>query len=619
MATSCGSCGAVGEGAFCASCGHPLHDAPPSPPPAEPTRIAAPAQPHAQPPVQPPPPQGPPLPPPAPQGWSQPEPTPTAQFPSVPPAAYPPQGHPEQGYPQQNYPQQGYPQQAWSQPAAPRTNPFVGWPVSDYVRDAGAAIALFCTFGMPWEISVDPKAGNQWWVVIAILLSLVSLAVPYVAKAGVVPGWGPQHYRLTKLGLNLPLLLSVLAAVLFELIHLGDDFEGGLGSGIAMALTGVALAVQPRAAEEAPDHSDDRLWNGLARAVVAASVGLTVLLYLGWFLHGAVGDDVDIFDPFTGFLALTVAFLLIPLALVGYPASMLLLGAPSAAGRRVLATVGFSVVVIALFALASDRQGLFFWADTEKWDGVGGGQIPGGGGLLLGAAAALVVSRAQQRATQTPDAVGSWTATVSAALQVSAAGSALTAIAVLLIMIDADVEGGPVVTIVLLLAATGAAAFGLTLLGDLRKNRVVLLGVLGGIAVVGLVVLGINNSGDTAGYVLLNNGYAVAAWLALPGLAAYALTVPAQVRTTLGPLVAGGTGGHPAQGPPQTYPPQTYPPQAYPPQAYPPQGPPQTYPPQGPPPAYPPQGPQQAYPPQQPPPPTGPPLPPPGPGWGPPA
>ncbi|MEO9322693.1 hypothetical protein ABFT23_04330 [Nocardioides sp. C4-1] len=634
MANYCGNCGAANEGnAFCSSCGQalaaadtPAQPEPPAYPASEPTRIAS--SPIQAQPAQPAPPQGDPLPPPQgaplppPQGPPQPAPPgyapAQAQQPYAPqqgypgqgqPQGYPPQGQPQQGYPPQGHPQQGYPPQGY--PAQPKVNPFVGWPIYDYVRDAAAAVALFCTFGMPWRLDDqgDNKAGNTWWVIIAILLAVVSLAVPYLAKARVVSSWGPQHYRLVKLGLNAPLVISVLVGVLMELVHLGDDFEGGLGSGIGMALAGVALAVQPRQAEEDPGHADDRLWNKVATVVYASAVGLTALLFVTWLLHGVI--DVDsFFDPVLQFLTAVVAFLLVPAALVGYPVYMLLIGSKIDAWRRALATVGFSVVVIALFALASDRAGLFFWPDFDKWNGalaLGVGGLPGGSSLLVGAAAGFAISRSQQRATAGPDQVGSWTQTVAAALQLSAAGSGLVALAILLMMIDDEVGAGPIIVIVLLLAAAGGAGFGLTLLSDVRKNRMILLGVLAGIAVIGIVALAVNNSDDTGFYVLLNNGYAVAAWLALPGLAAYALTVPPEVRTALGPLVQSGQqNGYPQQG---------YPQQGYPQQGYPQQGYPQQPPHQG---GYPQQPPQQGgYPPQQPPP-SGPPMPPPG-GWGPPS
>ncbi|WP_209020535.1 zinc ribbon domain-containing protein [Nocardioides sp. 1609] len=603
MASFCAHCGAPHQGgAFCGSCGRPLGTA--AQPGPTPDAGPAPEQPTIVPGGAPAPdpttrfPSVPPQAPPPPYAAAPPpghQPPPAHQPPpGYPPQPGPPQGQPLQGYPQQGYPQQGYPQQGYpQQPPAPRVNPFQGWPVADYLRDAASAVALFSALGMPWDLgSIEGyhHGGERWWVVIAVLLGVASLAVPYLAKARVVPGWGPTHYTLTKLALNAPLGLCVLAALLVELIEINDDGRGGLGSAVAMALTGVALAVQPRAAEESPQSGSDRLWTRIASGTAVGAVVLTVVLFTTWFLHGVVTDDFDLFDPFLPVVAVVVLFLLTPLALLGYPVFQSVLGARSDAWRRVLATTGFTVVVVALLSRASDGDGLFTWFTPEKWNGVAGGLLPGGGGLLAGAAAALAVSRAQQRATATPDALASWRDTVSAALQLSAAGSALTAVALLLDSIETGFEAGPVVVVVLLLAAAGAAGFALTLLGDLRAHRIVLLGVLAGIVVIGFVALGILNGEDLTE---ASNGWTVAAWLSLPCLAAYALTVPPTVRSALGPLVP--QSGSPApHGQPQGYPQQPYPPQGHPQQGHPQQGHPQ----QGPPQPYPP---QQGRPPQPPP------------------
>ena len=100
------------------------------------------------------------------QGWQQ-------------PGGYPPQ----QGWQQQGYP--GYP------PAQPKVNPFLGVPVGDFIRDGVALVALFSTLAMPWDLGND--ANDRWWVIIAVLISVVSLSVPYVVKSGAIPGWGPAQ------------------------------------------------------------------------------------------------------------------------------------------------------------------------------------------------------------------------------------------------------------------------------------------------------------------------------------------------------------------------------------------------------------------------------------------
>ncbi|WP_340537318.1 DUF7937 domain-containing protein [Nocardioides sp. GXZ039] len=584
MPTYCAHCGATHDtaagGAYCSNCGQPVH--PQAPP------------------------QGAPYAGPPPSGYPQGPPTGTPAGP--PPSGWagpPPQGPPPTQAFQPGQPGQPSQQQPWhpGQPYQPvqhpqptaKINPFQGWPLADYLRDAAAAVALFACLGMPWDFgdeAFDPfnHAGERWWVVIAALLAVVSLAVPYLEKARAIPNWGPQHYLLTKLALNAPLVLSVLAAVIFELVAINDDADGGLGSGMAMALAGVALAIQPRAAEEMPGYPQDRRWTTLARATAASAVVLTVLLFALWVLHGALSDDadvldgsglsagIDIFDPFTDFVAILIAFLVIPLAMFGYPAYQLVFGARSAAWRRALATVGFSVVVVALFALASDHDGLFFWPEVEKWNGYFGGYLPGAGGLLVGAAAGFAVSRPMERATAAHDALQDCRETLSAVLQLSIAGSALAVAAVLFHAFEADFGAATIVSMVLLLLAAGAGGYGFTLLSDLRRHRVVLLGILGGTALLGLIAMIVLNGDDNT---FVNNGYTVAAWISLPALGAYALTAPPQVRSALGPLVAGGGASGFPQGPPQAYPQQGYP-QPQPPQA-PPGQPGQWGPPQAPP------------------------------------
>ena len=594
MANFCGHCGASNAGgAFCASCGRPLDAGAPSRDPAEQTVV--------RPPVGDEPTTPPPATPATPALAPEPEPDPTRRFPTSPPPPPAPQqswGQPPTappaappGYPvAPSYPPQQ--PQAPSTPSTPKVNPFEGWPVADYVRDGAAVFAFIACLGMPWDLNNDASylsgldlfnhGVERWWVVIAVLLGVVSLAVPYLAKAGTVPGWSAQRYRLTKLALNVPFVLSVIVAVLIEVIHVNDPLAGGLGSGIGMGLAAVALAVQPRQSED-PQGTDDRLWNRVARITTMAAVGLTVVLFLLWFLHGAVSNDVDIFDPFAGFLAVIVACLAMPLVVVGWPAFGTLADGGSAPWRRVLATSGFSVVVIALLALASNHAGLFLWPEAEKWDGYFRGVAPGGGVLLVGAAAAFAVSWPQIRSTAgLAEPVTDWVQTLSSALMVCAAASAVFALSMVLYMAADDFSGGAAFATILALAIGAAAGYGTTLVADARKNRVVLLGILGGIVVVGFIVMGIVNGEDIA-FPWVNTGWHVAAGISLPALGVWALVGPPEVRTAFGPLVtpkpaqAGPPPGYPQQPPAPGYPQQPYgrpPPPAYPPQQPPPQAPP---------------------------------------------
>ncbi|WP_232676758.1 hypothetical protein [Nocardioides sp. R-C-SC26] len=502
------------------------------------------------------------------------------------------------------------PQYGAPAPFAPKVNPFHGWPISDYIRDAAAAFCLFAVLGMSWSIGTRDfefggsvaelkKGGDQWWVIIGVLLAVLSLAVPYLAKSGAVPAWTGKHYHLLKLGLNIPLAAGVLAAVINELIHVGDLQEGLLGTGVGMALAGMALAIQPRAAEETADHSDDRLWLSLSSYLTYALLGLSAVMTVTWILYGAIADEIDLFDDFTRFLALLFGLVLTAAVGAMWPAFSQLGGAPS--WRRVFVTVAFTLPVIALFAGTDNDGGWFFSSPGDKWYGFVG--APPTYTLLLGAAGALAVSRARLRQPDA-DPIGNWVRTASSAMLVSAALSALTVVGLLFAQISFDFSGSSVTAMILSLAAAGIAGFSLTLLSRPAQSRVMLLGLWGGLIVVGLVLFGIINSSDAAAGV--DTGWAVAAWVTLPALAIYGLTVPPPVRQTFGPLVTASPAAPAAPQPP--YPGQTHPGQTYPGQAQPPAPP---APPQAPP-AAPGQWQAPDQPGQQPPPP------PPPPGWAPP-
>jgi hypothetical protein len=537
MPLYCGHCGAQhgGDGGFCAHCGQPVQPAGPPPPPA----------------------------------YQQPPPPAYQQAPAYqqPPQGYPPQ----QGY----HPQQGY---YPPQPVASRVNPFIGWPIADYVRDGAALFCLFAALGMPWHIEADYKGGEQWWVVISALLSVVSLAVPYVAKARVLPMWGPMHFRLLKLGLNVPFLASVLAALINELINVGEPFEGGLGVGIAMGLAGCALAVQPRQADEDPAHADDPLWSRLGTISAIAAPAVGVLAFVGYLIDDLADQNV-LFDETLGFIAVFLLTVVMMLVLAGWPVIGYVGGSP--AWRRVFATVAFTILVIGLFSLASDGDGLFFWPPFEKWNGAAGF----GGTFVLGAAAGLSVTRAQERRTiGTIPPLDGWLKTARSALMVSAAGSGVAAFALVLGIVNNDeVEASAIVATLMVILVGAAAGVALTMLSNPAKNRLVVLGLASGAVVVGFIAMGIINGEEVAlGPVRLPDaelvgasaltfpitGWVVAAWISLPALAAYALTVPREVRQAFGPLIQQRPAGYPQPfqpGYPQKYPPAPPPDHAPPP------------------------------------------------------
>ena len=565
MPNFCGYCGSSNAGGkFCTSCGRPINDSPEAlgASPAESPQVSETLAPPTVPP--------PPSPPPVAEPTATPVPTTPAPLPPAPPPPAQPQG--ETPFVPQAAPLAGQPAVAYLPPQAPRVNPFVGWPISDYVRDTVAAFCLFATLGMPWHFELEDKGGQQWWVVISVLLSVGSLAVAYAAKARMAPGWYPTHFRLLKLALNVPLLASVVAAVVNELINIGEPFEGGLGIGIAMALAGCTLALQPRQADEEPDHSDDRMWNAVSQTLAIAAPVVGILAFAA-FVIDDVTEDSRLFDEVLGFVAWALVTLVMMLVVVGWPALGYIGG--SSAWRRVFATSTFTVVAIGLLALASDGDGLFTWPAFERWKGAAGI----GGTLLVGAAAGLSVTRAQQRRTDARVALlDGWLLTAVSALRISAAGAGVAALALLVGVINAEeVEAAAIVSLLTVAVAAVASAIASNLVGHDGRHRANVLGLIGGVLLAGFIAIGVVNGEEVGlgpislpegGFMAMFpvTGWFVAALLCLPVLAAYSLTVPREVRRAFGPLVQPKQSGQPMAypgGDPQQQPPP-YPQQQYP-------------------------------------------------------
>ena len=64
-------------------------------------------------------------------------------------------------------------------------NPFADMKVGDLIRDAVAIALLLISFGMPWD-AFESSTGRLY-VVFATLISIASLALPYLRRGGILP------------------------------------------------------------------------------------------------------------------------------------------------------------------------------------------------------------------------------------------------------------------------------------------------------------------------------------------------------------------------------------------------------------------------------------------------
>lgn len=521
MASFCGQCGARNDGGrFCTSCGGPLATSPAPAPPATPT--SPPAAPAPQPTV-------PAAPQPTPQAAPQPTPPPAPQ---PPPAQQPWTAQPSWTA----QPPYGAPS---PRPTVPRTNPFVGVPVGDYVRDAVAVFCLFAALAMPWDLPANDGA-DRWWVVLAVLVSVASLALPYLGRSQVVPGWTPQVVRLLKLAANAPFAACVVAALVNELVNVSEPLSGGIGTGVAMGVAGATLAVQPRQADEDPGHRDDPTWLLATNVLTGAAAVAVLIAFAAHFVHDQTEDFGYLLEDAMLFVYVVLGVPVAALVSITWPAIASLGG--SAAWRRVFAAVGASVLVAALFSLAGDGDGVFTALAVEKW------HSPVGGTVLVAAAAALAVSRpAQRRAASLEAAATGWIRTAVTALQVAAATLAVAAATVAVGMIAAEeVEAPAVVVVVLLLVSAGIGLAVVGMLAQVQRTRSTAVGLLAVQLLLAVITLAVAGAQDvyfgvvvdtSYGFGLQASGWAVAMWFTLPGLALFALVGPGSVRSALGPLV----------------------------------------------------------------------------------
>ena len=159
------------------------------------------------------------------------------------------------------------------------------------MRDGLAAVALIISLFMVWHAGdagtgrfAGDLAATHLDVVVITLLSLASLSIPYLWRAGVFgPSWGYAKTQDARLLANAPYFLLVVAYLVIEIVA-----HPGLGPAMAFGLAGAILAAQPRGSELADgDVARDRRWI----VAVLAIAGLVVVLTLIQIIEAARSFD----------------------------------------------------------------------------------------------------------------------------------------------------------------------------------------------------------------------------------------------------------------------------------------------------------------------------------------
>ncbi len=136
---------------------------------------------------------------------------------------------------------------------APRVLPAVAG--QDIVRDSLAALILLVSLTLPWGGTSRSAGASHIDVLLVTLVSLISLALPYFARAGVFPeGWTVARTRLVRLLAAVPYTIVVI----IYLTLTATRTSGSVGAGLVVGLAGAMLAAQPRVGEltsPQPDHA----------------------------------------------------------------------------------------------------------------------------------------------------------------------------------------------------------------------------------------------------------------------------------------------------------------------------------------------------------------------------
>ncbi|TGJ97340.1 hypothetical protein DLJ96_04990, partial [Actinotalea fermentans ATCC 43279 = JCM 9966 = DSM 3133] len=388
------------------------------------------------------------------------------------------------------------------------SNPFVGIPVSDYVRDGVAALLLFVSLTMPWD--AGHKASDKLEVILVTVVSLLSLALPYLARTGALPTtWTVHTTRLARLVANAPYVLLAAVYVVLDLVNRSvDNGWGGVGTALSLGLAGALLAAQPRQAELGPVEQDgaaSRLWSSILTVIAGVAVVGALIAFLLTFSLGVSA-------------LLTLRFLVagaVTVALVGWPVWGIV--RRDEAWRLVL--VGLGVALVVLFVLNTSNV-------LVSFDSFALGQF---GLLLVPAAAAVASSPALARTTASPSSpVSTWVAVAVHTLDLVVVVAVGTALSGVLTLADGGRGSVLILSIVFGLLSAGAAFVARrSLARDAVSGRTLALGAAGVVAILGIVLLIVatNQPGAGFGTSLLLLAYG------LPLLVVFALTVPAEVRT----------------------------------------------------------------------------------------
>lgn len=443
------------------------------------------------------------------------------QQPTAPASAQPGGGAPPTGAPP------GAGQPGGVQAGVARPNPFAAIPVGDYVRDLLAVLFLLVPLGMAWDLADD--ATGKVYVILVTLLSVVSLALPYLRAVSVLPPTlAPPQLRLVRLLANAPYIIVVLVTLVLG--YLGEGQGGpvetgdGVGVGLVIGLVGALLAAQARASEQGPGSEDGVLW----RLITVSLAGLAVVLGILTAIIVVIdmGENLE-WSELAALLVAVVFFVGIP-AVAAFGVFR-----GDAAWRDAAMVVGLVGLLAAFWALGAEETVREAWSLRLQsprflfWPAIGAAAA------AVGVAAVVHVLPGARR----------WVMLPVRLFETAAGIATLSVLYFAFRLVEQEEARGALITVLVFSLIALAAAFvgRNALIGNVGAGRPAAMGVAGAFVVIGIVQAAVLGSAEST-VIDAMMATVISAWFVFAVVIALALTAPKSVRNELGNFQIGQPG-----------------------------------------------------------------------------
>ena len=415
-----------------------------------------------------------------------------------------------------------------------KSHPFASIPTRDYVTDAVSFILLLVSLGMPWTVKDGGllNASGVAWVLPATLLSVLSLALPYLARFGAVPAtWTVHSTRKARVLANLPLAIAVVVQYVLDVANIGG--YQGVGTAAALALAGAALAASPRSAELGPvdlDRAVSDTWWRVA-GVVAALTAIALIAWAALFIVGFFGIDRRPEVLGWKYLGLRLTELVVVGAIILFPLVRALM-TRSTAWRNV--SIALAAVLAVFFFLSAESPANVPAETLRSFYDNAVVALTGAGIVFVPAFGAIMTTPAVRRALAPAHPVTNWLTTANASFTyISVTAGGLIVLAGLALA-DGLAWGVGITAIVLLaIALVLGRVADRSLLANVANGRRVAIAVAVLVAVIGIALLSSADVITRLGWVGADGPLTwaiLALAFGLPIAALTALTVPACVR-----------------------------------------------------------------------------------------